>query len=70
MEKKIARVTYWLGVVCLVVAIGWRVLNAADFYMPKMFVPGQSLYYMSFFKGALLFFLTSIATAQYANMKD
>jgi hypothetical protein len=61
MEKHIANWTYWLGVACLVIALVWRI---ASIWMG----PQQALGIvpLSFYKGALLFFITAIATANYS----
>jgi hypothetical protein len=66
MEKLIARWSYWLGIASFAIAILWRGLNALGFWRPLSTAPGTSLWYMSFYKGALLFFLTTVATAGYA----
>ena len=64
MEKNIVRWTYWLGVICTFVAIAWRGLNTLGLGMPRMLTPGTTVWYLSFYKAALLFFLGSIASAQ------
>ncbi|MCL5288545.1 MAG: hypothetical protein M1453_11205 [Acidobacteria bacterium] len=61
MEKKILQYSYWLGVLCVVVAVIWRFANAMGYGM-RQIMPGQSIYYMSFYKAALLFLMVSIAT--------
>lgn len=65
MEKHITRWAYWLGSACLAIALVWRVLN--------LFRPTETLRGLdplSFMKGALLFFVAAIATANYAWMKS
>ncbi|HEY1472264.1 MAG TPA: hypothetical protein VGF61_24710 [Candidatus Acidoferrum sp.] len=66
MEKIICRVTYWLGIASLVIALIWRALNGIGMGMLKAAVPGQTIYYMSFYKASLLFFVVLIASASYA----
>ncbi len=66
MEKLIARWSYWLGITSFAIAILWRGLNALGFWRPLSMAPGASLWYMSFYKGALLFLLTTVASAGYA----
>ncbi|MCL4524357.1 MAG: hypothetical protein M1451_10700 [Acidobacteria bacterium] len=61
MEKKILQYSYWLGVLCVVVAVIWRFANAMGYGM-RQIMPGQSIYYMSFLQAALLFLMVSIAT--------
>jgi len=36
MEKYILQWSYWLGVACLVIALVWRVLNAAGSFLPLL----------------------------------
>ena len=64
METNIARWTYWLGVVCLVVAAIWR---AVKFFMGP--VPGLDLAPLSFFRASLLLFVASIATTTHSKAK-
>ena len=66
MEKHLVRWTYWLGLACVVVALAWRALNAMGAFLPESTVLGRSIYYMSFYKAALIFLVTSMATASYA----
>jgi hypothetical protein len=66
VEKLIARWSYWLGIACLIIAVVWRVLNAFGLLLPISFIPGHSIWYLSFFNGSILFFVTTIATACYA----
>jgi len=66
MEKKIMQYSYWLGVACVVVALVWRAANFAGYYLASV-VPGVGLNYMSFFKGALLLLLVSIASGMYSS---
>ncbi|HEV8384381.1 MAG TPA: hypothetical protein VGQ11_05870 [Candidatus Acidoferrales bacterium] len=64
MEKKILQYSYWLGLLCGVIAVIWRAANAAGFFLGNV-VPGVTIYYQSFFKGAVLFLLTAVATEAY-----
>lgn len=68
MEKQIVRWSYWLGVASVAITLAWRGLNTFGIAMTNAPVPGQTLWYMSFYKAALLFFLTAIATASYRGM--
>jgi len=65
MEKQIARWTYWLGLVCFAIALVWRALNV--FHPTGVF---RGIEPLSFLKGALLFFVAAIATANYAWMRS
>jgi hypothetical protein len=46
-----------------------RGLNIFGILLPTVVKQGQTLWYMSFYKGALLFFLISIATVGYASVR-
>lgn len=65
MDKQIVQYTYWLGVVSMALALVWRVLVMAG--LQEKFL---GLTYMSAYKGALLFFVTAIATTSYAGLKS
>ena len=66
MEKQIVQVSYWLGLVSSLLAVGWKALEALNA------APGGfgNLRYMTFYKGALLFLLVSIATSGCAWLKS
>lgn len=68
MEKTICRLSYWLGLVSLVIALIWRALNAFGLWKPMAVTPGYTVYYMSFYKASLIFFVTTIATWAYASV--
>jgi hypothetical protein len=69
MEKHIMRWSYWLGVVCVVLAIVTRFLNTLGLPTMLLQTRGNSISYRSFVDGALLFLITSIATAGFAWFK-
>ena len=62
MEKKILQYSYWLGLLCVVIAIVWRAANAMGFWV-QTYVPGVVFGYMTFFKAAVLFLLTAVASS-------
>ena len=64
MEKYILRTCYWLGMVCTVVAVVIRGLDAAGLTKANSMV--HEGWNMLFFKGAVLLFLAAIATYAYA----
>jgi hypothetical protein len=64
MEKNILKYSYWLGVLCVVIALVWRAATLAGFLHIST-TPVYSLTYMSFLKGALVFLLTTVATGAY-----
>ena len=68
MEKLIVTGSYWLGLLSSLIALGLRSLNAIGIMSPSVVQQGKTLWYMSFYKGALLFFLIVIATASYASV--
>jgi len=57
--------SYWLGLFSTVIALVLRLLNAFGLLTPVVVTQGRTIWYMSFYKGALLFFLVAIATASY-----
>ena len=63
MEKHIVKWSYWLGMVSAVIALFLRALNTFGIWTPIAVAQGRTIWYMSFYKGALLFFLIAIATA-------
>jgi predicted membrane channel-forming protein YqfA (hemolysin III family) len=64
MEKQIIRWSYLLGAVCALIAVIIRAVIAAGLWHPIAGV--QDGWHMSFYKGALLLFALSIATAAYS----
>lgn len=70
MKKQILKVSYWLGLLSSLICLGLRVLNIFGIVSPTMVQQGKTLWYMSFYKGALLFFLIAIATAGYVSVCD
>jgi hypothetical protein len=58
--------SYRLGLASAVIALIMRTFNAFGVWLPKTIVQGSTIWYMSFFKGALLFLLICIATANYS----
>ena len=71
MENQIERYCYWLGVACAVIALLLRAANALGL-MGDFGTRGASVGYMSFLKGAVLFLLVAIATAnhQWASKRN
>ncbi len=65
MEKHIITWSYWLGLASVVVALVLRAFNAFGIWLPQTLAQGRTVWYMSFYKGALLFFLIAIATANH-----
>lgn len=65
MAKQIAKWSYWVGIVCLVVAILWRAANVVGLPSSPSLAPGRTFGYLTFYRGSLLFFVASIASAAY-----
>ena len=70
MERNIVHWSYWLGIATLVIALVWRAINALGLWLPIDVTPGHSVWYMSFYKASLLFFIAAIASANYAWFKS
>ncbi|MFZ0038903.1 MAG: hypothetical protein WAK91_15870 [Candidatus Acidiferrales bacterium] len=69
MEKQIAGVTYWLGIISAAVAIILRA-NATFGWTARLFSShGNPVGSYSFLHAAILFFVASIATAGMSSMK-
>jgi len=66
VEKQIVTGSYWLGLVCSLIALGLRFLDVFGLLPPLLRGPVVS--YMSIYKGALMLFLIAIATASYAGV--
>ena len=63
MEKQLSALGYWLGLICTVLALIFRVLAAFNIFVLRMGAPGGTgISYLSFFNGAALFFLLAIAS--------
>jgi len=63
MEKQLSAIGYWLGLLCTVLALIFRLLTAMNRVPPFLGLPGgNAISYLSFFHGAALFFLLSIAS--------
>ena len=69
MEKHLVTWSYWLGIACFAIALLWKAWTAFGMLLPKSVLAGP-VSYMSFYKGGLLFFLMTVATANYAWFKS
>ena len=70
MEKQIVTWSYWLGMVCAVLAILARLFNAAGSNFLDFLTRGNPVGYRSFLDGAVLLFLIAIASATYSLQKN
>jgi hypothetical protein len=63
MEKQLSVLSYWLGLICTVLALIFRIFTALNINLPRMGQPGgTAISYLTFFHGAALFFLLAIAS--------
>jgi hypothetical protein len=63
MEKQLSAVGYWLGLICTVLALIFRLTTALNMIPPHMGAPGgTAISYTSFLHGAALFFFLTIAS--------
>ena len=69
MVKQIVTLSYWLGLLSFLIALALRALNVFGIQLFSTAHPERALGYMSFFKGALLFFIIAIATVSYAQAR-
>jgi len=63
MEKNILRWSYWLGVICVVLAVVMRILNMFGVPATLLATRGNGFSYRSFVDMAVLLLLTAIATS-------
>ena len=68
--KQIGTVSYWLGLVSSLIALVLRGLNVFGVLVPTVVKQGQTIWYMSFYKAALLFFVIAIATGSYTYLRS
>lgn len=69
MEKHILRWSYWLGLICVLMAIVTRILNVLGVSTMLVQTRGNPVSFRTFVNGALLFLLTSIATSGFIWFK-
>jgi hypothetical protein len=65
MEKSLARLSYWLGVLCTVLAVLARLLNMVGVNALQFNTRGNGIGYRTFLAGAILFFVMAIASASF-----
>ena len=69
LVKVIARLTYWVGMACVALAVILRLMNALGFEMVGVLTKGHPIDYHSLLDGALLFLFSSIASSLYARLE-
>ena len=69
VEKQIVTVSYWLGLLSSLIALVLRALSLFGVAPSPVVQQGRTIWYNSFFKGALLFFVMAIATKSYASLR-
>jgi hypothetical protein len=65
MVKYIAVASYWLGVVCSVVAVVARICDAMGIVFVHVLTRGNNIDFRSFLDAGLLFLFIAIASANY-----
>jgi hypothetical protein len=70
MEKQIVTVSYWLGLLSSLIAMGMWGLSILGRLAQSVFLVVHARWYESFFKGAILFFLIAVATASYTFVRS
>jgi hypothetical protein len=69
MEKSIGAICYWLGLLCLVLSVLFRLMNIATLSMGQIATHGNPVGFRTFLNGAEVFFLAAIASAGYSWLK-
>ena len=69
MEKRLVTVSYWLGLLSSLIAMGLWGLSIIGRLVHSVVLVRRVGWYESFFKGAILFFLIAIATAITASVR-
>jgi hypothetical protein len=69
MEKHIMQWSYWLGMACVLLAVVTRILNSLGVSTMLLQTRGNPVSFRTFVNGAMLFLLTSIATAGFVWFK-
>jgi len=69
MEKNLIRWGFLLGLACFALSLGLRGMNALG-VIGDVSTKGSPISYMTFFRGAILFFLTCVAAQSYRSAKD
>ncbi|HKM80356.1 MAG TPA: hypothetical protein VJY15_05280 [Candidatus Acidoferrum sp.] len=69
MEKQIAVVSYWLGMVCALLTIVFRALAAFGIWPNLVPAAGAPITYYTFLRGGVLLFLASIASRQVSEWR-
>jgi hypothetical protein len=70
MEKYILMVSYWLGILCAVLAIVARISSSLGYEMVTLNARGHAIDYHSLLDAALLFLFVAMASAGYASFKS
>ncbi|MFZ1941044.1 MAG: hypothetical protein WBA18_08535 [Terracidiphilus sp.] len=71
MEKRLVTAAYWIGILCVVIAIVTRGLALVGIYVLQSASTGRVwATYRNFLEAALLFFVMAIASAVIAQAKE
>jgi hypothetical protein len=66
VQKQIVTGSYWLGLLCALIALVLRALSIFGILPITVVQHGKTAWCMMLYRGALMFFLMAIATASYA----
>jgi len=69
LVKRIAQVTYWVGMVCVALALFSRLMSVFGFEMTHVFSKGHPIDYHSYLDASLLFLFASMASSLYARLE-
>ena len=67
MEKRIAVVSYWLGIACALLTIIFRGLAVFGIWPNLVPAVGAPISYYTFLRGGVLLFLVTIASRQVSD---
>ncbi len=67
MHRQLARYSYWVGVVCVVIDVLWRALGLVWTDFPESF---HGLWRTSFRNAAFVFLMLSVASAAYSWLQQ
>jgi hypothetical protein len=70
LVKRIAQVTYWVGIACVALALISRLMSFFGFEMTLSFAKSHPIDFHSFLDAALLFLFSSMASSLYARLEQ
>ena len=80
MEKLIARWSYWLGIVCMVIAVVWKIVVVIGYWhlrastveaaTPGAITVATAVGHSMFLHASIMFFVASMASVGYGWLKS